>query len=449
MDFNQPFSVLNEKLRPRVTTSEQLYSSLTRLEGRQLGSLRNKYTYYRATVLPREPEPNATTKTEDPEESVDETEKDYSKGNTGKNTCLINELNLNDIGEDELGDEESTSQSDEKDSMGEVASEEARDSEELGSNENTNSFQRDYLDGTLPDLLNSGKPLSRRRTLGHYSDTLKEVRREVELSRRRSIKLKAQVDKLQESREGQGWSQHKDRVTEEVLSILRLLHPLTEPESSQIEPPDGENRLDAALAQLQNVARKLAISHTKQESKPGGKVAEDSAILQQALRDRDEAIEKKKAMEAELLRSKTEMMTLNNHLLEAAQKRLELSLELEAWKEDFQLILQQQVKSQQQAEQNQKKPSRMGLLRRTNRAPMQRPTNFPVAGAATPANSSNQNPTSKSAASAAPAPKTPPTIGRSSNWRDKLRMGKSSRQGDQDLARGTEENDGFQVVSLD
>lgn len=41
---------------------------------------------------------------------------------------------------------------------------------------------------------------------------LKEVRREVELSRRRSIKLKAQVDKLQESREGQGWSQHKDRV---------------------------------------------------------------------------------------------------------------------------------------------------------------------------------------------------------------------------------------------
>lgn len=37
-------------------------------------------------------------------------------------------------------------------------------------------------------------------------------------------------------------------------------------------------------------------------------------------------------MEAELLRSKTEMMSLNNQLLEAVQKRLELSLELEAWK---------------------------------------------------------------------------------------------------------------------
>ena len=37
-------------------------------------------------------------------------------------------------------------------------------------------------------------------------------------------------------------------------------------------------------------------------------------------------------MEAELLRSKSEMMFLNNQLLEAVQKRLELSLELEAWK---------------------------------------------------------------------------------------------------------------------
>lgn len=37
-------------------------------------------------------------------------------------------------------------------------------------------------------------------------------------------------------------------------------------------------------------------------------------------------------MEAELLRSKTELMVLNNQLLEAVQKRLELALELETWK---------------------------------------------------------------------------------------------------------------------
>lgn len=37
-------------------------------------------------------------------------------------------------------------------------------------------------------------------------------------------------------------------------------------------------------------------------------------------------------METELLRSKNEMMTLNNQLLEAVQNRLELAIELEAWK---------------------------------------------------------------------------------------------------------------------
>lgn len=41
---------------------------------------------------------------------------------------------------------------------------------------------------------------------------LKEVRREVELSRKRSIRLKAQVDKLQESSDRPGWSLHRERV---------------------------------------------------------------------------------------------------------------------------------------------------------------------------------------------------------------------------------------------
>lgn len=40
-------------------------------------------------------------------------------------------------------------------------------------------------------------------------------------------------------------------------------------------------------------------------------------------------------MEMELLNSKTEMMLLNNQLLEAVQHRLEICLELEAWKVHF------------------------------------------------------------------------------------------------------------------
>lgn len=42
-------------------------------------------------------------------------------------------------------------------------------------------------------------------------------------------------------------------------------------------------------------------------------------------------IVRKNLMEAELVRSKNDMMSLNNQLLEAIQRKLELSQELEAW----------------------------------------------------------------------------------------------------------------------
>ncbi|XP_049448185.1 bicaudal-D-related protein 2-like isoform X1 [Epinephelus fuscoguttatus] len=462
MDYSQPFSVLNERLRPRVTTSEQLYSSLTRLEGRQMNSLRNKSSSCRPTVLPTQPEPTVSvsiTEPEDPEEPGDDSEQEDLVSDEGSCADLLNtssllaELNLKDFGIEELVDENrSTSSSEEKDSPGELTSEGTGQSKtEALETDGGSSFQRSYLNGTLPDLIKSGRPLGRRRTMGHVTDTLKEVRREVELSRRRSIKLKAQVDKLQEGRDGPGWSHHRERVTEEVLSVLRLLRPLTESQSSQCEPPQGENQLDASLAQLQNVARELAIHHTKEQFKSGkDEAAEDRAILQQALRDRDEAIEKKKAMEAELLRSKTEMMSLNNQLLEAVQKRLELSLELEAWKEDVQLIIQQQLQMQQQAEQAQKKPSRLGILRRNNKPPIQRPTNFPLSVPIPPTTNSNQIFVPRSAGSASPTPSTPPSSQR--NWRDRLRRTKNSHPGDQDAAGQESEgrvDDGFQVVSLD
>nr|XP_046265923.1 bicaudal-D-related protein 2-like [Scatophagus argus] len=453
MDYTQSFSALNERLRPRINaSSERLYSTLNRLEGRQWSSLRSSHSSCRPSVLPAEQEPKVSvtvTEPEDPEEPEDDAEQEDSdhleEGQSAGplNSCLVAGLNLKDVGEDELANEDgSASPSVEKDTPGE--------SSQPAAAEGGSPFQRSYVDGTLPDLIRSGRALGRRRTLGHVSDTLKEVRREVELSRRRSIKLKAQVDKLQESREGLGWSQHRERVTEEVLSVLRLLRPLTEPESSPPEPSPGDNQLDDALAQLQAVARTLAISHTKEVK--AGKGPEESAILQQALYDRDEAIEKKKAMEAELLRSKTEMMSLNNQLLEAVQKRLELSLELEAWKEDVQLILEQQLQIQQQAEQAQKKLPRLGILRRHNKPPIQRPSNIPSSTPTPPTTNSSQIFISRSAVSAAPTSSASSSTG-TLRWRDKLRRGRTGRQGGQDAAGQDSEwgggDSGFQVVSLD
>lgn len=466
MDYSQPFSQLNEQLRPRLAQSEQLHSSLCRLEDRKMDSVSSRSKSYRPTVLSPETDLSLT----DPDGPQGDTKlEDWVHSRTDEglcsdmmpfiNSCFNTDLNMKDEDEDEqVNDNSSISQSEGTDSSSELASEEAKDSmkAESGAGAGESPFQRFYPDKTLPDLINSGRPLGRRRTLTHVSDTLKEVRREVELSRRRSIKLKAQVDKLQGSTDGPGWSKHRERVTDEVLSVLRLLHPLIDPGSSQPLPRGGENRLDNALAELKNVARQLAISHTKHDSKPGKHGAEESAVLQQALRDRDEAIEKKKAMEGEVLRSKTEMMALNNQLLEAAQKRLELSLELEAWKEDFQRLLQQQVMSQQLAEQQaQNKASRKGLLRRNKQPPIQRPTNFPFAAPAPPTTSSSQIFVNKSASPPTPSVASSPASAASPGtrtWRDKLKKSRP-RLGYQDGAEQEKEwgrgDDGFQAVSLD
>lgn len=190
MDYSQPFSVLNEKLRPQFGLSEQLYSSLERVEERHLGSLRSKYPSYRGTVLPAELEPEVSvivTEPEDPEEPEDGAEQDDS-GSDGLEEAnsaalpvisshLFTELNLKDVSEEEPVDEDSsTSQSEEKDSPDELTSERTKDSSDsgAGAGEGGRPLQRSYMDRTLPDLINSGRPLVRRKTLGHVSATVGE-----------------------------------------------------------------------------------------------------------------------------------------------------------------------------------------------------------------------------------------------------------------------------------
>lgn len=176
MDFSrQPFSVLNERLRPQLSTTEQLYSSLNRLEDRQLGSLRKQPPPYRPTVLPAEPEPKVSVIITEPEEPGEDSEQEdlasdegNSQSDQSDTSCLITELNLKNFGEE---DRQSTSSSEEKENPGELTSEGMGDSSKSG--EGGSSLQRSYISGTLPDLINSGRPLSRRRTLGHVSDTVR------------------------------------------------------------------------------------------------------------------------------------------------------------------------------------------------------------------------------------------------------------------------------------
>ncbi|XP_059911771.1 bicaudal-D-related protein 2-like [Gadus macrocephalus] len=464
MEGSLPFSALNDRLRPH-STLQRLYAPPSVWEDRQTPRpLREGPSGGGARPTPYQGRPDpeeSNAGSEEPAEEDSETGSLDSDGGSSMNEdqgnrsdllslltqCLDPAMRLTDTGSEGLEEpaEGRPDASSSSSSSAERSSDLPEGSSSPAARETGRGADPRGADRSLPDLLRgSGRPLSRRRTLGPVSDTLKEVRREVALSRSRSIRLKAQVDKLQE--EGPGWSQHRERVTEEVLSVLKLLRPLSD--ARLVEPSSSADRLDAGLSQLQHVARSLALSHGNQSSGVG-KRSEDMAILEQALRDRDEAIEKKKGMEAELLRSKSEMMHLNNQLLEAVQKRLELSLELEAWKEDLQYILNQQLQQQQQSQQAEEsqKRSRGGLLRRTNRVPVQRPD--PPAPAPAP----NPSP---------PPPPPPPAVTKafpsdgfsslSRAFKDRFRRGKVGRQGDQEPAGPDVQQasaTGFQTVSLD
>ncbi|CAL8365331.1 unnamed protein product [Lota lota] len=474
MDGSLSFSMLNERLRPPYNALERLRAPPSIWEERRDSSGgETRPTLYQRESEPEESKAGSDEAAGEDSESLDSDGWSSMNEDQGNRSDLLSLLNqcldpamrvteaASEGNEDPAEGRAGVSSSDTERSASSTIQETGREADPQVPGRDGGG-RTSYGERSLPDLIRgSGRPLSRRRTLGPVSDTLKEVRREVALSRSRSIRLKAQVDKLQEDSDGPGWGQHRERVTEEVLSILRLLLPLTDAPNLLGKPSSGAARLDAGLSQLQCVARSLALSHGKQTSGVTER-SEDMAILEQALRDRDEAVERKKGMEAELLRSKTEMMFLNNQLLEAAQKRLELSLELEAWKEDLQFILNQQLQQQQQSQQAEQalKKTRGGLLRRTNRVPVQRPDPPASSPAPAPTTSTNQI----FVASQTLPPQTPavtkafPSEGFSSlsrAWKDKFRRGKVARQEDpeqagQDVQQASgKDMTGFQTVSLD
>lgn len=253
---------------------------------------------------------------------------------------------------------------------------------------------------------------------------LAEAWHEVEVARARTQELQSQVEALQEEasmQEGShgnntsllselelsldtlGLGPDTEQLTQDVESILRLLLPLTRDAQ---ELGDEQDDLQGMMGRLKSLAQEISQQHTaQQEQLHDSSVGECSdkcessaqiqelrdqvCVLQeenrelrllsercrveeeqlhQAIRDRDEAISKKTLMEAELVRSKSDMMSLNNQLLEAIQRKLELSQELEAWQDDIQVILNQQLRTQY--EQSQRKPvaaQPLSFLRRSRR----------------------------------------------------------------------------------
>ncbi|KAF5898507.1 bicaudal D-related protein 1-like isoform X2, partial [Clarias magur] len=209
---------------------------------------------------------------------------------------------------------------------------------------------------------------------------LAEAWQEVELAKDRAQDLQSQIEELQEevslqrtidedtsllsemehSVDAINWNQDRERITQEVSSILEMLLPVSHGSEALCNQDES---LQSKLGQLKSAAERIVHNETLQELKRpivGGdtSLSENTAliqelrdqnaqllkenselqdgsrnqeIIQRAIKDRDDAISKKTAVEAELVRSRNDMMYLNNQLLEAIQRKLELSQELEAW----------------------------------------------------------------------------------------------------------------------
>ncbi|XP_063769214.1 BICD family-like cargo adapter 1 [Pseudophryne corroboree] len=72
--------------------------------------------------------------------------------------------------------------------------------------------------------------------------------------------------------------------------------------------------------------------------------------LLKAIKDRDDAIAKKNAVEMELAKCRIDLMSLNTQLLDAIQQKLNLSQQLEAWQDDMHRVIDQQLMDKHQKE---------------------------------------------------------------------------------------------------
>uniref|UniRef100_A0A3Q4GM27 Si:ch211-235m3.5 n=1 Tax=Neolamprologus brichardi TaxID=32507 RepID=A0A3Q4GM27_NEOBR len=186
-----------------------------------------------------------------------------------------------------------------------------------------------------------------RTQLEHNENTQRlqeELKAAMEVERAMSTELQALKQELQQK------GSHNRQQDEELMSAMRE-QVLRLSQKEQVL----EQRLESVCQENEELRASLA-----------------SLDARLALHDQlnEQHSQQKNRMEEELVRSKNDMMSLNNQLLEAIQRKLELSQELEAWQDDIQIFINQQLKSQQQLEQPQKKPASnnsMSFFRRPSR----------------------------------------------------------------------------------
>uniref|UniRef100_A0A3Q2XW31 BICD family like cargo adaptor 1 n=1 Tax=Hippocampus comes TaxID=109280 RepID=A0A3Q2XW31_HIPCM len=152
-------------------------------------------------------------------------------------------------------------------------------------------------------------------------------------------------------------------VTDSALSTDSSMDESSETSSAK-DVPTGS--LHASLLELRRLTQNLldgnestmallsvemcSLQEESERMRSMAEVREPSEQLQSAIKDRDDAIAKKKAVEMELAKCKIDIMSLNSQLLDAIQQKLNLSQQLEAWQDDMHRVIDQQLMDKHQDE---------------------------------------------------------------------------------------------------
>ncbi|KAK5871717.1 hypothetical protein PBY51_004579 [Eleginops maclovinus] len=179
------------------------------------------------------------------------------------------------------------------------------------------------------------------------------------------LELRRLTQNLLDGNESTGSRRSDEEALEEVRRLgeeLREVRDLYEEEQHKTHSNQEE------VLQLHNQVALLSVEmHSLREDneriRAMSEVREPSEQLQTAIRDRDDAIAKKKAVEMELAKCKIDIMSLNSQLLDAIQQKLNLSQQLEAWQDDMHRVIDQQLMDKYQDEWRPAPPSVSGPSR--------------------------------------------------------------------------------------
>ncbi|KAF7695200.1 BICD family-like cargo adapter 1 isoform X1 [Silurus meridionalis] len=166
------------------------------------------------------------------------------------------------------------------------------------------------------------------------------------------LELRRLTQNLLDANESTGSHRSDEDVLEEqVRKLSEELHKVQELYKQEQERVRSTQE---DMLQLHNQIALLSLevcsSREENERLRASEVQEPSEQLQNAIRDRDDAIVKKKAVEMELAKCKVDIMSLNSQLLDAIQQKFNLSQQLEAWQDDVLRLLDQQLMDKHQGE---------------------------------------------------------------------------------------------------